>query len=216
MKLFKKQEAISYYKKNNKNDHLMLFQEDINRAGTKVFHVMEPNKLFKKIEMNNVFNRGSHYYEFWTENTKLKFSYDIDINLELNQKYKDDNLVNELLIELITKTLEGIKKYFNYELKPTDIIVLENEPELQKIESPNKKSYHIIFNKLCFENYTLLKLLYGKLEKDYNISSYFTDSKIYGMGCLRMYFNSKYGKNTILVMTTYSTLGIPTGKVGHC
>ena len=131
MKLYKKQEAISYFKKNNKNDHLMLFQEDINRAGTKIFHVMEPNKLFKKIEKNNVFNRGSHYYEFWTETTKLKFSYDIDINLDINKDYKDDKLVNNLLNDVITKTIEGIKKYFDHDVKISDIILLENDPEIQ-------------------------------------------------------------------------------------
>ena len=55
----------------------MLFQEDIDRAGSKVFYVSDPLIIFKKMKMQ----QNNHFYEFWDEDTIINFSLDIDINL---------------------------------------------------------------------------------------------------------------------------------------
>jgi hypothetical protein len=194
MKVFKKQEALTIYNKHSKKSDLYLFQEDINKSGSKIFHIISIEKLLKRIEL-----KDSNYYEFWTDKTPLKFSYDIDINLELYPEYRDDKNVEKLLIDLIMTTQKAIKQYFNFDIETNDVIVLVNDEVVQKLENPNKKSYHVIFKSLAFENYITLKYLYKKLDKDFKISDYMTDPAIYNMTCLRLCLNSKFGKKAVLV-----------------
>lgn len=186
----KKQDAINYYEGlYNKNDKY-LFQEDINIAGNKTFYVGTQKAIFDKIKNCNI----PHYYEFWTDKMKILFSVDIDIDLR-----KITDKVDNILLNIIKIIIEGAKKYYNYEYKESDIIILENDVNMQKIEKPMKYSSHIIFRGLAFDSCMIAKDFYMRLDKDYNISKLFVDKSIYNMTCLRLCFNSKYGKESILV-----------------
>lgn len=191
--IFKKQEALNYYnriKNKEVKSSLMLFQEDIDKAGTKRFYVTDSKSIFTKIEKL----AEPHFYEFWTDNTRMCFAVDIDFD-----RSRDTIEPDLLLKNIINTVIKGAKKYYNYEYKISDIIVLENDNCLQKIDNPNKYSSHIIFRGLNFENITVCKDFYLRLNKDYEISKMYVDKSIYNLTCLRLYMNSKMGKQAILV-----------------
>ena len=72
MKFLRKIEAINYYTnkiKNKTNIQYGLFQEDVDRSGSKCFYVEDIHKIYNKII--NV--AEPHFYEFWTDNMKIAF-----------------------------------------------------------------------------------------------------------------------------------------------
>ncbi len=192
MKFFKKTEAINHYnriKDNNVKLNTKLFQEDVDRAGTKCFYVCGTKEIFNRIEKL----AEPHFYEFWTDQTNMVFGIDIDYDTS-----KDKTEPNELLKKTINIVIDGAKKYYDYKYKIKDIIVLENDNLVQKLENPNKYSAHIIFRGLNFESCVVAKDFFLRLNKDYNISKLYVDKSIYNMTCLRLFLNSKMGKNAIL------------------
>jgi len=193
MTYYNKKETIRIYEKLKKNDNL-LFQEDISIAGNKKFIITKPEKIFDKMKDNEL----SHYYEFWTENMPIKFSYDIDINLRENPSYKNDIECDKLLLKLIDETKKKFLEYYEHNIEISNIIILENNKELQFIDNPYKKSFHIIFDKIKFENHLVAKDFYYRLNKDCKISQYCVDNRIYNLTCLRILFNSKKGKSAFL------------------
>lgn len=184
MRFLKKQEAIQYYNRIKNNTELRIFAEDIDKVGSKCFYVSNTEYIFSRIEKQEY----PHYYEIWTEKSKILFAIDIDYD-----KRKDIIESNVLLKKIINIVIDGAKEYYNYEYKISDIIVLENEINEEKYSS------HIIFGGLNFNNYLVAKDFYSRLEKDYNIKNLYIDKSIYNLTCLRMYLNSKMGKNNILV-----------------
>ena len=57
MKFLKKQEAINFYNNKSKKDTkstFKLFQEDIDRAGSKCFYVSNTNEIFKTSYRNTM------------------------------------------------------------------------------------------------------------------------------------------------------------------
>lgn len=193
VKFNKKIDAIQYHKKNKKDkkdNMFMLFQEDIDRTGTKCFHVCKSSDIFDRIGTLE----QPHYYEFWTDTTKMVFAVDIDY---------DRTKSNIEPVELIKKVIEIIRKgaqeYYGHNYKINDIIVLENCEQSQKLDNPNKYSSHIIFRGLNFNNHLVAKDFYLRLKKDYKISDYFVDEHIYNQTCLRLFLNSKMSKHAVLI-----------------
>ena len=180
MKFYKKSDAIVYFT-NNKQSNIKLFQNDINISGAKEFIITKPSVIFNYILQEE----KSHYYEFWTDKCNLLFALDIDcISDTIN------------IIKLINNVIDGAKQYYNYTYLINDIIVLQNDNFIQDIESPNKKSYHIIFRGLAFKTYIVCRDFYMRLCKDYDMNH--CDKAIYNMTCLRVAFCSKITKNAIL------------------
>ena len=191
--IFKKQDALNLYAKIKSKDgksSQMLFQEDIDRAGSKRFYVTDAKSIFTKIEKL----AEPHFYEFWSDKTKMCFGVDIDFDTTIDKTETD-----VLLTKVINTIIEGAKKYYNHTYKISDIIVLENDPYLQKEDNPNKYSAHIIFRGLSFENITVCKDFFLRLNKDYEIEKMYVDKAIYNLTCFRLYMNSKMGKTAILV-----------------
>lgn len=193
MKFLTKADAISYYIKNNSDKKLHLFQEDINRAGNKQFYVLLSSQILNKIKKY----QNNHFYEFWTDRCKLKFSLDIDIKTSDLNGIKIDEKIKNIIINVIN----GAKIYYDYQYDIGNIIVLKNDDIIQKKENPNKISYHVIFNGLVFDNYICCKDFFIRLSKDYDMS--WCDKAIYNMTCFRLCFNSKMGKNAILMPVKY-------------
>ena len=188
MKFLKKSDALNYFKKCSANgaNNLRLFQEDINRAGAKYFHVMKPTDVFHIIKQNKV----SHFYEFWSDKCKLLFSLDIDMKVKSDYDYRP------LIKNIIMNVKSGAKKYYNHQYSYDDIVVLQNDEVIQKIENPDKISFHIIFRGLAFENYLVCKDFFNRLSVEYNMAH--CDKAIYKLTCFRLCFNSKMGRNAIL------------------
>ena len=204
MKFLKKQEALNFLnnklKKNNKHvNNYKLFQEDISRAGSKCFYVTTTKEIFNKIEKLE----EPHFYESWTDKSKMVFGIDVDF-----MTIKDKTDPQEHLEYIINSVIDGAFKYYNYKYLIPNIIVLTNDELAQKLDNPNKFSAHIIFRGLTFENILVVKDFFLRLDKDYKLSKeHHVDKSIYGMSCLRLFLNSKLGKQAILVSTKLNING---------
>jgi len=198
MKFLKKQEAINNFNKLKNKDNSMLFAEDTDRAGTKCFYVCKPKDIFTKTEKAT----EPHFYEFWTDQTKLVFGIDIDFDIS-----KEDSTPDEILTKTINAVIDGAKKYYNHTYKAKDIIIMENDKMAQQIENPNKYSAHIVFRGLNFSSCVVSKDFFLRLDKDYQISKYYVDKSIYNMTCLRLFLSSKMGKQAILVPKKFQING---------
>ena len=190
MKFLKKTDALNYYNKCN-DDSLRLFQEDINRSGSKHFYVAKPNDIFHRIKRDSI----SHFYEFWSDKTKLSFGLDIDMKVSNDFNYKP------VITKIIENVIDGAKKYYNHIYKLNQIIVLQNDELIQKEENPDKISFHVIFKGLTYENHLNCKDFFTRLSKDYDMNH--CDKAIYNLSCLRLCFNSKKGKEAILKPVEY-------------
>lgn len=195
MLFHKKKDAIMYYNNLSDKNNYKLFEEDIKENGSKRFYVENPKIIFNKI--TNLKKR--HFYEFWTEKTKMVFSVDIDYYYE-----KLDISTDELLINIINIIRNGAKKYYNYNYNIEDIIVLESS------NNKNKYSSHIIFRGLNFKNYLICKDFYNMLNNEYEIGKYNVDKSIYNLTCLRLFLNSKFNNNSILLEKELIIDGIST------
>ena len=209
MKFLKKQEAINFY--NNKlkkkvDIPLKLFAEDIDKAGSKHFYVCETKEIYNKIERQQT----PHFYEFWTDKTKLSFGIDIDYIIT-----KSDMEPDQLLKQVILIVIEAAKKYYDHKYKISDVIVLENEPYSQQLDNPNKYSAHLIFRGLTFENNLVAKDFYLRMVKDYKLNTYFVDKSIYNLTCLRLVMNSKKGKKVNLIPKVLEIKGKLTKKANN-
>ena len=182
-RFIKKKDAIYYYDNLKNKKQYKLFEEDIDKAGSKCFYVATTKYIFNQIYKENI----SHYYEFWAANTKLLFSIDVDY-----YRTKDNIDPYELLIKIINIVIAGAKKYYDYEYKISNIIILEN------LENNLKYSSHIIFRGLSFYNYLVVKDFYTRLDKEYKIKTLHTDKSIYNLTCLRLYGCSKMSANNVL------------------
>jgi len=201
--IFKKQDALNVYNrlKHKSKSSLMLFQEDIDRAGSKRFYVEDSKKIFEKIKRS----AEPHFYEFWSDKTKLCFSVDIDFDTTI------DKTDPEILIKnVINAIINGAKKYYDYDYNISDIIVLENDEYMQKMDNPHKYSSHIIFRGLNFESVTVCKDFFLRLDADYGLKKMYVDKAIYNLTCLRLFLNSKMGKNAILVPKKIIINDVPT------
>jgi len=194
MSFIRKSDAMNYYMKCNKDDNkqIYLIAEDIKgKIGKKRFNVWNLNNLFYKMMQN----KSNHYYEMWSEKDKILFALDIDMmNIDAKEGKK---IVSKYILQVI----KGAKDYYDYEYKMEDVIILQNDEIAQKYENPNKLSYHVIFRGLTFENHTVCKDFYTRLDNDYNML--YCDKSIYNMTCYRMCYSSKLGKNAILEPITW-------------
>jgi hypothetical protein len=192
MRFLKKQEAINYYTNKIKNKTKIsygLFQEDVDRAGSKCFYVEDIKNIYKKI----ISSAEPHFYEFWTENTPIVFGMDIDFDISKNKISPD-----ELLTKIINIVIDSAKEYYSHNYNISDIIILENDSN-QQFDNPNKYSAHIIFRGLKFENYLVAKDFYQRMNKEHDLQSLNVDKSIYNMTCLRLFMNTKMNKTAMLV-----------------
>ena len=193
MKFLKKIDAIHYYNKID-NKSYSLFQEDIDRTGSKCFYVEDIKKIYNKI----IRSATPHFYEFWTENTKMVFGMDIDFD-----KTKSTDTPLQILTQIINIVIKSALEYYSYEYLIENIIILENDSN-QLIDNPNKYSAHIIFRGLNFENYLVAKDFFQRMNSKYDLVSLHVDKRIYSMTCLRLFMNMKMSKTSILIPIQYT------------
>lgn len=203
MRLLNKHDAIKYYS-SCKNDKLRLFAEDISSAGNKQFYVSTPTDIFGMIKLSET----SHFYEFWSDKSKLLFGLDIDMKIDTTNNKLNTTAI---ITNIINNVCDGSKKYYDYTYKIEDIIVLQNDEHIQKYENPNKISYHIIFRGLTFENHLVCKDFFMRLSTDYAMP--YCDKSIYNLTCLRVCFCSKMGRNAILEPVAININGVSTQHI---
>jgi hypothetical protein len=193
MRFLAKKDAIARFSK-IKNQEFRLFEEDINSSGSKCFHVDLPENIYTK--MNDKNNKQCNFYEFWTRDMPLYFSLDLDIKT-LDKKVETYEQSIEIVKSNILKVINGFSKFYEYKCNLCDVIVLESDSRFKEIDKTNKFSYHVIFRGIYFENYIVLRDFYKRLMKEYKLE--YSDISIYRETCLRLCYNSKFGKKSILL-----------------
>lgn len=199
--IFQKHDALKKFN-NSKVVDIKLFSEDKNTTGSKKFYVTKPQEIYNRILDDK--SSQSHYYEFWSENSNIVYSQDIDIGIhqsdDSNETSKPIVHIREDALKIvrsnILKTIDAAKTYYDFEYDIRDIIVLESEPEISSKES-KKYSYHVIYRGLAFQNHSVCKDFHIKANSDQNL--YYTDVSIYGNSCLRLCYCCKAGKKAILL-----------------
>ena len=172
-------------------DNIRLFCEDIGTNGAKRFHVTDPKNIYTKMTSDD--SEQSHYYELWTDSLNMVFALDLDIHGKTYDESK------QIMLDNIKKIRMAAKTYYDYDYKVKDIIVLESEPTISFKES-KKYSYHIIFRGLVFQTCEVCRDFFDKANSDYKLEH--CDNSIYNVTCLRLCYNSKMGKNAILIPIT--------------
>lgn len=196
--IYQKQDALKKFN-NSKVADIGFFTEDKNTSGAKKFYVTKPQVIYDSIV--DCKSSQSHYYESWSETSKILYSQDIDIGLNSTEK-ADRPVVNnredalKVVKHNITSVIKAFKTYYDVDYDVDNIIVLESEPEVSVKES-KKYSYHVIYRGIVFQNHLVCKDFHIKADSDFNM--HYTDVSIYGKSCLRLCYCCKAGKKAILL-----------------
>jgi P4 family phage/plasmid primase-like protien len=162
---------IDECKKYCQEEGLQCFQKDINERFSKRGVADSYENIYNNIK------RGSYYYyESWLTNQQMKLYIDYD-------KKSNDMSLTEHKHDIFNVILK-IKNMFN-NIKNEDIYILKSIPD------DEKKSYHIIFNKIHFNNYKDIKTFVTNNLNDIG----YIDKSVYSPKCFRSLLCSKYGQN---------------------
>jgi len=197
---YKKIDAINYITK-SENENLMLLQQDIiykkDNIGSKQFVVINKgqlNKIYdlcKDVKMSN--KRNCNIYESWLNNTKMVFGLDMDITEEYLKKYKPEDLLKDAILCV----MDVAEKHYNHVYNMEDILILQNNPTMQRIDNAKKISYHVIFRGLTFENVNVCRDFYDRIKGE-GYEMLCCDDAIYRMTCFRLCYNTKINKYAYL------------------
>ena len=192
----KKAIALEYIEK-HKDKKLYLFSEDLFYGnGEKSFIVATKEEIFE-VSKNKIY----YLYENYTTGQKARLVFDIDIDLKTHviptehvDKRDFQTYLSKYFIDLTNKELKLYTK-----VKPKIIILTAN--------TDTKLSAHIIYQNIVFEDVYVMGNFVGNLKID---PSFITgkkkifDTSIYADRCLRLLWNSKFGKNNLLEAHDFS------------
>ena len=108
---------------------------------------MTQNELYDQVKKCHAKDKTPCYYESWLDDHKILFSLDIDASADL-----DDQEFDKVIKKNISKVIKYGNKFYEYEYKPENIIVLKTDKQ------PNKQSAHVVFRGICFENHLICKI----------------------------------------------------------
>lgn len=167
---------IDECKKYCQEEGVQCFQRDINERFSKRGVADSYENIY-----NNIKKGSYYYYESWLMNQQMKLYIDYD------KKSNDVSLTDHKhdIFNIILK----IKSMFN-SITNDDIYILKSVPD------DEKKSYHIIFNKIHFNNYKDIKDFVGNTLNDIE----YIDKSVYSPKCFRCLLCSKYGQNRRLYL----------------
>ena len=177
-----------------KQNELPVWQRDLNATGAKILLVDSYENIFNKIKSSK-----NNFYEYWSanDNVKIFIDYDRKVQIEdLNDLKKRVKIVDE---EKNYKS--DILNIINYikliipNIKATHI--------LKSIPAIHKKSFHIVFEGIHFNNRSTLKKfmleqLYPKFRELFDQK--IIDVKVYGDLCFRTLLSTKFGQNRPLYL----------------
>ena len=159
-------------------DNKQLFSFDVSALGAKNFFFTTYEKIYQVIKST----KNPNYYEDNTFSTGIKLFIDYDDKIVFNNQLERDKCA-EKITETVTSIVNTkLKNIFNIE-NPS-IIILMSDTLL-------KMSLHFVYPNVIFNNIYEMKYFMNDIE--------IIDQCVYKIGCLRMMFCSKMGKqNTLL------------------
>jgi P4 family phage/plasmid primase-like protien len=212
-----KQNCFAFCKTNN----LGCFQRDLNTSFAKILLADTYENIFNKIKIN----REANFYEYWSASQPIKMYIDYDKKIEAEHKsdksddktHKSDDKTHKS----DDKTYKSDDKTYKSDDKThkSDILNIINCVKslipnitgvsiLKSIPDIEKKSYHIIFDGIHFENRpSLKKFVIDKLEPKFKdlFEKKIIDIKVYGDLCFRTLLSTKCGQNRPLYLLETET-----------
>jgi hypothetical protein len=163
------------YKKKPINNEInkQLFSYDVSYNGAKYFFFDTYKNIYKEIKENEC-----NYYEDNTFADKIKLFIDIDENKQFDNELEKDKYAKII----VNQVIQQVNNKLNID-KPKIIILIS--------ENLIKLSLHVIYIDITFKNIYDMKYFMN----DINI----IDKSVYKIGCFRMLWNSKIGKNNKLI-----------------
>lgn len=172
--IFKKKPANLY----EMDRSYQLFSFDVTKEGAKNFLFDTYDNIYKIIKEN----KNTHFYEDNTFVTGIKLFIDYDETIIFNTQLQRDKY-SKHIIDFITLQINNkIKELFNIINSP--IIILISDTLL-------KMSLHIIYPNIIFNNIYEMKYFMHDIDK--------IDKNVYKIGCFRMMYCSKMGKDNKLI-----------------
>ena len=164
---------------------LSFYQKDINATGNKLFVATSHKCIYNMIQDTTTINKS--FYESWNVSTPMKFFIDYD--------RKTDGKPDA---DAIHKTdIHNIIQYVFSALSTDDVTILKSMPD------KDKKSYHLVFHKVLFNNYKSMKLFVEnkfKVQFKELLDSKIIDTTVYSPKCLRSLGASKFGQKRPLFL----------------
>ena len=177
-----KSECLEYSTKMN----LAFYQRDLNGKSEKIFISDTHEKIYE-----NIISGKNNYYETWSAHQPLKLYIDYD---KKANSTNTGNHVNDI-VNIIKSVCDIIQNKIQ-------VYILKSYPDEEK------KSYHIIFEGIHFQNYRIIKsFMEEKLKPLFPglFADNIIDTKVYAPICLRSLLCTKFGQNRPLFLLDYDT-----------
>ena len=169
-------------------ENKQLFSFDIGYKGAKQFVFDTYENIYKHI----IESKESNFYEDNTFANKIKLFVDIDEKIIFTTTLARDKYANNLLSIIITDI--NIQLYRLFQINDPKIIILVSDTLL-------KLSLHLIYPEIIFNTIYEMKYFMTDIQ--------LIDHSVYKIGCFRMLFCSKQGKNNKLVFFRGSNYSCP-------
>ncbi len=161
-----------------------LFAFDVNGEGAKSFVFSRYDDIYDIIKKYS----NPHFYEETTFAKSIKLYIDIDEDKLFENKLERDKYANFVLNSVLSKM--SIKIYQAFKIKDTPAIILISDT-LKKV------SLHIIYPNIIFSNLNDMKHFMHNVDIMDKVN--YIDGAVYRIGCFRMLYCSKYGKENKLI-----------------
>lgn len=176
------------------NNKLPIWQRDLNAGGAKILFVDSYENVFNKIKLGR-----NNIYEYWSSTAPIRLFIDYDRKVLLEDP--NDLKKRVKVIDEQNNHKSDILNIINYikSIIPniTATYILKSVPNL------NKKSYHIVFDGIYFNNRaTLKKFMEEQLKPKFKMlfDQKIIDVKVYGDLCFRTLLSTKFGQNRPLYL----------------
>ena len=186
-----KSDAFEHSQQNS----LPVWQRDLNAGGAKILFVDTYESVFNKIKSNN----SPNIYEYWNSTQSVRLFIDYDRKIQLDDP--NDLKKRAKIIDEQNNHKSDVLNIINYIKSIIPNITATHI--LKSIPSVSKKSYHIVFDGIYFNNRSTLKKfmqeqLYGKFKELFDKK--IIDLKVYGDLCFRTLLSTKFGQNRPLYL----------------
>ena len=170
-----------------RDNNLAYFKRDLSIRCNKKCIASTYESIFNKIQ-----NGSNNYYESWRSDQfmKLYIDYDKKENKETHLDDTSDLSHKNDLYNIISEIRKIIPEI-------TDVSILKTIPDV------TKKSYHIIFDGIYFENYNVIRdFMMDKIKPRFTelFDKKIIDTKVYGNLCFRSLLCTKFGQDRKLML----------------
>jgi hypothetical protein len=173
---------ISFSKKPTENENTkQLFSYDVSTLGAKNFLFESYEYIYNIIKNQHI----SNFYEDNTFSTGIKLFVDFDDKIIFNTDLERDKYAEKIIDVIFSQINNKLYELFNI-IDPS-IIVLMSDTLL-------KMSLHFVYPDVIFNNIYEMKYFMNDIK--------LIDQSVYKIGCFRMMYCSKMGKNNKLIYNT--------------